>query len=372
MSRSGASLPPLIPPFRLCMVEEGLYRGAHPSLKNLRFMRRLKLRTILSLVSEPTGPSRDLREYCDAERIRLVWHHVDKYDDGFSHTPALVAALLAEIVDPRNHPLFLHCRDGSHNTGLVIMCLRRLQNWTLPSIYDEFVRYTKSNDISYMEKQFVETFHAKVTIPETIPHWLWEGVRHERHPTIPLQLDAEPGTSSSSLPSVRNLERRHVEPNGGIMPPGVESRCQRPGPSHGSGHENVRAHYETALAALDLCGVQFEASCRQDIGGRVVRGRRSECSGRARRGPVGAGDKPEARNSNRDGDGLAFCSDSGREETATDGDGTRGLASLDLAAVQAHRAEMLSSERGDRPNGRDSGTRSTGEPPPDSGSRLAS
>lgn len=263
---------PLIPPFRHSIIEHGLYRGAHPSLKNFRFLRRLHLRTIISLISEPTGPSRDLPEYCRAEKIRLVWHHVEKYDDGFSHTPQLVASVLSEMVDPRNHPLFLHCRDGSHNTGLVVMCLRRLQNWSLPTIYDEFIRYTKANQITFSEKQFVESFHATITIPTTIPPWLWEGVRHAKHPSIQLALEDEQDGDSSATSS--DDGRRESEPNGMLLPPekvetGVERQRYAP-----PCHRNIRTHYAVPLAALDICGVHFTKCCRPDIFGEVVQGAR--------------------------------------------------------------------------------------------------
>lgn len=258
-------LPPLIPPFRLCLIEDGVYRGGHPSLKNMRFLRRLKLRTILSLVPEPTGPSRDLCEYCEEEHIRLIWHQVDKYDDGFSHTPQLVASILSHVVDPRNHPLFLHCRDGGHNTGLVVMCLRRLQNWSLPPIYEEFMRYTKANDITFKEKQFVESFHAPVAIPLQIPLWLWEGVRHRKHPSIQLELESDPDASSNSLRSPTTPESREVERFGQMMSPHVERQESIPPGFRRHAHRQIEMHYSTEVAALDLTGVHFAACCRPDI-----------------------------------------------------------------------------------------------------------
>ena len=168
-----AVLPPLIPPFRHAIVEEGFHRGAHPSLRNMRFMRRLKLKTIISLLPDPTEPSRDLVEFCTAEHIRHICHGVEIYDDGFSHSHALVATILGQITDRGNHPVFLHCLDGRQNTGIVVMCLRRMQNWNLEAILDEFRRYTKSNESTYEEKQFVQSFNFKmVNVPHNVPLWL--------------------------------------------------------------------------------------------------------------------------------------------------------------------------------------------------------
>lgn len=183
-------LPPLIPPFRFCMIEQGIYRGAYPSLKNLRFIKRLKLNTIISLISlDKNETTTDLTEFCEYENIKHIVHNVSKYDDDkFSHTPQLTSTLLSLLINIQFHPLYIHCRDGAHNTGIVIMCLRKLQNWTESCIYDEFIRYTKSNDISFKEKQFVESFNSVISVPLVVPNWLWNGDRFKKHPTIKLKL----------------------------------------------------------------------------------------------------------------------------------------------------------------------------------------
>ncbi|CDF33523.1 unnamed protein product [Chondrus crispus] len=255
-------LPPLIPPFRLCLIEEGVYRGGHPSLKNMRYLRRLKLRTVLSLVPGSTGPSSDLREYCDAEGVTLFWHAVDKYDDGFSHTPQLVASLLNKLVDPRNHPIFIHCRDGGHNTGLVVMCLRRLQNWNLPTIYEEFMRYTKANDITFKEKKFVEAFHAPVLIPLQIPVWLWDGVRHSKHPSVKLELEVDPDASTSKVAGVgvtNVTEKEGFGEQSVVQGKGKAGEMwKRPRQTH----KQIEVHVSLKLGALDLTGVGFATCCR--------------------------------------------------------------------------------------------------------------
>lgn len=240
-----------------------MYRGAHPSLKNLRFMRRLNLRTIISLVPQSTEGTRDLRDYCAGEQIRHVTHRVDKYDDEFSHTPALIATILSDVIDSRNHPLFLHCRDGGHNTGIVIMCLRRLQNWSLPSIYNEFVRYTKSNYISYEEKQFVESFHATVVVPALIPLWLWKGVRHHHHPSIPLHLDRDTASPVSAQSPAASHGRDMDLPlfstiTASSSPLKLRYVDRLATPSNQTNStKRIESRYSVSLAALDLHGVQL-------------------------------------------------------------------------------------------------------------------
>ena len=48
---SPSSPPPLVPPLRFSLVEEGVYRGAYPSQLNLRFLTRLGLRSMVSLLA---------------------------------------------------------------------------------------------------------------------------------------------------------------------------------------------------------------------------------------------------------------------------------------------------------------------------------
>lgn len=71
------------------------------------------------------------------------------------------------------------------------MFLRRLQNWPMQAIYDEFLRYTKSDAIKFEEKQFIESFHAKIIIPPPIPSWFWDGVRRYEHLCIQVVLMPE-------------------------------------------------------------------------------------------------------------------------------------------------------------------------------------
>lgn len=157
--------PALIPPFRFARVEQGLFRGAYPSLKNFRFLKRLKLRTIVSLL--PSAPSEDLKEFCLHENIRLIFIRVEKFEENVTFTPQLVAKIVTVLGDQHNLPLFIHCLDGGHNTGLVIMTLRLLQGWNMSVIFTEFCRYVKTGEISREESQFLESFNEDIELPAT-------------------------------------------------------------------------------------------------------------------------------------------------------------------------------------------------------------
>mmetsp|Transcript_6948 Transcript_6948/g.21133 ORF Transcript_6948/g.21133 Transcript_6948/m.21133 type:complete len:283 (+) Transcript_6948:157-1005(+) len=189
--------PPLIPPLRFQVVEEGLYRGAFPSLKNYRFLRRLKLKTVVSLTPQDVSSAdlrefcshEDLRGFCAQEEIELIHFSVPKNQGFVTMTPQLAAQVVSLLIRCENHPLYVHCRDGGNNTGLVIMVLRRLQNWNLSSIFGEFIRHLKiSETIAREESQFVESFRAEIEIPHNVPHWLFQGKVTSAHPTMRLRL----------------------------------------------------------------------------------------------------------------------------------------------------------------------------------------
>ena len=172
----------LIPPFRCEEVEMGVYRGAYPTLRNHTFLRGLGLRTIVSLT--PEKPIADLVGFCEATGARNIWHKVKKYNEAVHMTKRTVASILEVLVDPERHPVFIHCLDGSNVTGLVVMCLRKLQHWAVGSYQTEFKRFVRDRSIIEAERGFVSAFDGEVVVPSRIPKWLWQGVRVTRHPLI--------------------------------------------------------------------------------------------------------------------------------------------------------------------------------------------
>jgi tyrosine-protein phosphatase OCA6 len=135
-------LPPLVPPLRYCLVEEGLYRGAYPSLINLRFLTRLGLRSMVSLLPEPPAPH--LTAWCEEHGIRNHFECVKPFSkDEVTLTHERAASLLQLLVLPERQPVYVHCLDGVGVTGLLIMCLRKVLHWAPPSIFAEFSRFAR-------------------------------------------------------------------------------------------------------------------------------------------------------------------------------------------------------------------------------------
>lgn len=169
------SCAPLIPPFRFAYVEDGICRGAYPTARNLRFLARLKLRTVISLM--PTLPNDEFAAFCanqsaqacslrhptritiivgavmfalaccsptraavlewrmdilrvthvkPAADIRVALIPVERFKETITLTHAKITRAIALLLSS-DAPVYVHCFDGAHNTGLVIMvCSRRL------------------------------------------------------------------------------------------------------------------------------------------------------------------------------------------------------------------------------------------------------
>lgn len=194
-------LPSLIPPFRLSIVEgakrsEALYRSAFPSERSFRYLKRLKLRTIVSLVPRKMMAVSTLPDFCKSHGIDHVFIPVagtqkpldasESDPDAPAPTHSLCAQVLTMCIDRDRLPLLIHDENGAHVCGLVVALLRKLQHHSNDSYVEEFVRFTKYQQLEDDERQFIQRFYSAVTLPKSLPSWLWEGERPTKHPTMPL------------------------------------------------------------------------------------------------------------------------------------------------------------------------------------------
>ncbi|KAJ3090079.1 hypothetical protein HK102_004728 [Quaeritorhiza haematococci] len=206
-----ANLPPLYPPFRYAMVQEDLFRGAYPKERNYRFLRRLHLRSILSLTPNPPNPS--LLAFCSSHGIQSIHIRVDKPKDNVPLTFAKVASILPVLINTDNLPMYVHCMDGTVVTGMVICCLRKLQCWSSASAMIEYARALRDGVIGSEESEFVEKFQAEIEVPPAIPPWLWGGqITFKKHPTLKLRLPPQPQLSLQQQQQQQQLQQQQQQP----------------------------------------------------------------------------------------------------------------------------------------------------------------
>jgi tyrosine-protein phosphatase SIW14 len=162
----------IIPPTNFSLVARGIYRGSYPNFRNYSFLRTLRLRSILFLCPEDYSPMN--KDFLEHNNITLINVPMEGNKEPFKMIePELVHQALVYITDARNHPIYIHCNKGKHRTGTVIGCLRKLQLWTLTSIFDEYRRFAgiKARAI---DQQYIELYVPSAVVLEhrNLPEWL--------------------------------------------------------------------------------------------------------------------------------------------------------------------------------------------------------
>jgi protein tyrosine/serine phosphatase len=71
-----------------------------------------------------------------------------------------------------------------HRTGCLVGCLRKVQNWSLTSIFDEYRRFAGAK-VRMLDQQFMELFDIS-TFKQTGRTWLYARARQrEEKPSVP-------------------------------------------------------------------------------------------------------------------------------------------------------------------------------------------
>lgn len=179
-------LEPITPPLRFTALEADIYRGSYPRPINYRFLKRLRLKYILSLIPGPISEETDkhLYKFCQAENIKLL--HIECSKDGGKGkkrnvpiTYSIVIQAIEIILNLDYPPIYIHCLTGSHITSLIIACLRRISFWSPVSIFNEFINYSAT--INFADRSFVENFVGDIFVPEDKMNWIfWNGFSREK------------------------------------------------------------------------------------------------------------------------------------------------------------------------------------------------
>ncbi|KAF9353169.1 Tyrosine-protein phosphatase dsp1 [Mortierella sp. AD094] len=176
LSATGESLSypeDLCPPDNFNMVSTWIYRSSFPKKKNFSFLKKLGLKSILTLILEDY-PDQNMK-FLKENNVTLFQFGIAGNKEPFVQIPDdKICAALAVLLDRRNHPILIHCNKGKHRTGCLIGCLRKLQHWSHTSIFDEYRRFSHPKSRS-MDQQFIELFDSreawKVIDPKWIPDW---------------------------------------------------------------------------------------------------------------------------------------------------------------------------------------------------------
>ncbi len=142
---------------RLVEIENGLWRGSHPSeAADYDLLKQKGITTIVDLRNRDTEAEKAM-----AASLGITYINIPM--DGFKTPPAAdIAKILSVLQDSARRPLFIHCHMGRDRTGLISALYRvKAQGWSpekalaeweslgfekehFPKMYNFFVQETKS------------------------------------------------------------------------------------------------------------------------------------------------------------------------------------------------------------------------------------
>jgi protein tyrosine/serine phosphatase len=164
-----------VPIANFAQVTPTLYRGARPSREGLRYLKEtLGIRTIVDLEIADhieASPQAIARERSEVAALGMEFRHepISAFDPALSAAfDARIERVLTILRDPKQQPVYVHCRHGQDRTGLVIGLERVLvEGWTPESAYREMAAHGFHrfyiNLTEYFERKTnsdVDQFHA--------------------------------------------------------------------------------------------------------------------------------------------------------------------------------------------------------------------
>lgn len=161
----------LSPPDRFGLVEPQVFRSAFPAAVSFPHVKLLQLRTVVNLSQEAV--TRGVAAFFEENHI--VLHNVGLDVWTYQNCPTISTELVIEamrfLLDESFHPLLIMSASGSHQVGVIVGCLRRLQHWNLSSMLDEYRAFAAPSPRLDCE-HFIEMFDTDLlALPPNPPRW---------------------------------------------------------------------------------------------------------------------------------------------------------------------------------------------------------
>lgn len=161
------------PPSAFGTVEPKIYRTNSLYPANFPFIKMLGLKTLIQL--SPEVPIKAVTQFLEESSINFIHLGLKAWKPDASWKPIteeLIKEALEIALDVNSHPVMVTCTTGVHQTGVLVGCLRRLQNWSLASILVEYRMYAQQSNTRYVNEVFIELFDVDlVTLPPNLPPW---------------------------------------------------------------------------------------------------------------------------------------------------------------------------------------------------------
>ncbi|KAJ2602472.1 tyrosine-protein phosphatase siw14 [Coemansia sp. RSA 1722] len=161
----------IVPPLNFAMIAPGIYRSGFPNPRSHPFLLQLGLRSIIYVFD---GDCQEYhKQFIQDNQINFKHFRVAANKEPFDEMDhEMVAQLLAEVLDTRNHPVLIHCNRGIRRVGCLVGCIRKMQGWAMTAIFDEYQRFSGTK-IRIADQEFIEVFKSLVSIDDQHkPRWL--------------------------------------------------------------------------------------------------------------------------------------------------------------------------------------------------------
>ncbi len=137
-------------------VDEHLYRGAQPEGRDYADLAALGVKTVINLTSYDAEPNeKSLTEQAGMRYVQIpMTGHVPP-------TTAQIAQFLGIVNNAASQPVFVHCVEGKHRTGVMTAAYRMATDgWTPDQAFKEMKQYKFGFDLLHLEfKHFVFRYH---------------------------------------------------------------------------------------------------------------------------------------------------------------------------------------------------------------------
>ena len=161
----------LVPPDKFGAIETGVYRSAFPTPESFGHLKLLALRTVVNLSQEAL--TRATTSFFLENHVLIVdvGLHVWTHPKCAPISDELIKEAMRYVLDMTHHPLLVMSASGTHQVGVLVGCLRRLQQWNLASALDEYRSYAAPSPRLFCE-QFIELWDCDLfTLPDKLPAW---------------------------------------------------------------------------------------------------------------------------------------------------------------------------------------------------------
>ena len=140
-------------------VDDNYYRGSQPSEVQMEELKRLGVKTIIDLRKDKVASAANW-----ASRAGLQYFNITM-KPGRAATDEQTAYFLNLVNDPKNWPVYVHCKGGRHRTGALTAVYRITHDgWTAAQAWEEMKAYDFNDGLfggPGAQKKFVFNFYQQ-------------------------------------------------------------------------------------------------------------------------------------------------------------------------------------------------------------------